>query len=206
MERSSRLKIVRRRTLLRSSVPVALVGLAGCLDGTSGSNDQTATDERSFDTPAPGGCEQARRPEPTPTEEGLKPQEYPSYPQSLNRNSAERFAEEYETAYQHNHFIAEKFIDGIDSVGPWASATRIVEDAGDYFVGVNGRVNVADEEQPEYTETPTPEPAPTGTRPIAAWYYLTDRFALRKEISEGRRKINESDTPDLQGATVVVCN
>ncbi|PSP79711.1 hypothetical protein BRC81_04205 [Halobacteriales archaeon QS_1_68_20] len=183
-----------------------MVGLTGCLDEAISSNDQTSTDKRTFDTPAPGECEQARRPKPTPTEEGLQPQEYPSYPSSLDKDAAERFAEEYEEAYQHNHYVAAEFRVGIDDVLVSGGAARVVEDAGEFFVGVNGRIDTADEEQPEYTETPTPEPAPTGTKTFAAWYYLTDRFALRNEVEADGMGFDEGDDPDLQGATVVVCN
>ncbi len=142
---------------------------------------------------------------PTPTEEGLQPRGYPSYPRTLDKESAERFAEEYEEAYQHNYFIAEEFSPGTDSVGATGGADRIIEDGGDYFVGVNGTINTADEKQPEYTETSTPEPVPSGTLPYAAWYYLTDRFALRKEVEADGMGFDESDSPDLEGATVIVC-
>lgn len=200
------MKSIRRRSLLRHGIPAALAGLAGCIDGATGPNDRTPTDERSFETPEPGECEQAPRPQPTPTEEGLRPRKYPSYPRSLGKDSAERFAEEYEKAYQHNHFIAEEFIEGIDEITIGGGAGQVVEDGGEYFVGVAGRIDTADVTQPEYTETPTPDPAPTGSLPFAAWYYLADRFALRNEVEADGMGFDEGDTPNLQGATVIACN
>ncbi|PSP79710.1 hypothetical protein BRC81_04200 [Halobacteriales archaeon QS_1_68_20] len=206
MEDSDQIEHIRRRSLFRRGIPVALAGLAGCLDGATGPNDKTATDERSFDTPAPGECEQVSRPQPTPTNEGLQPRKYPSYPQSLDKDAAKQFAEEYERVYQHNYYVAEEFIHGIDDISTGAGVARAVEDAGEYFVGVNGRIDTADLEQPEGTGTSTPSPAATSSSSFAAWYYLTDRFALRREVSGGRPDIDEGDDPNLQGATVVVCN
>lgn len=169
--------------------------------GTPSSPPSTTT-ARSlpYDAPPPGECRALDPPVPTPTAEGLEPQEYPTYPASITEEAARSFASEYERVYQFNSFVAEDFIRGTDDilivhgVPNWAMRE---EDRG-FVVGVDGRLSSGDLQQPEdWTGTP----APHLDAPFGAWYYLTDRFALRNEV----RTLEGSQSPNLESASTIVC-
>lgn len=178
--------------LLRLGI-VGTLALSGCL--------QPHDDSSEVETPVPGECEATPWPMPTPTAEGLQPRTYPAYPESSTAATAEQFAMDFERAYRHNAFLAEGFLPGTDDmttstdVPYWA----VIERPRGYIVGVTGELRTGDTQQPANV---TGTPASFTGAPFAAWYYLTDRFALRKPVE----RIEEGDPPDLNGAITIVCD
>lgn len=198
----------KRRQVLQLSCSGLLLMVAGCSgpfgrDGNPGTaeNKRTVT----FDTPNEGECDATPVPKPTPTEEGLEPAEYPPYPDSITKQTSVQFATEFEQAYQHNDFLKNEFIQGTDEIGVSAGAERVIRSSNGFTIGVRGVLQTGNAERPEYTTTPTPTPAPNSTSAHSSWYYLTDRFALRNELSGDRTMIDEDSEPQLDTATVISC-
>lgn len=108
---------------------------------------------------------------------------------------------DYERAYRHNAFLAERFLRGTDDITTsvdapyWASN----EYRRGFVVGVTGELRTGDTQQPPNV---TGTPGPFTDSSFAAWYYLTDRFALRKSVDQ----LEEGATPNLTGAMTIVCN
>lgn len=106
---------VSRRTLLRAGFVSASVALAGCTESVGGSSPSpSATDSptatrtptsRPFETPAPDECDALERPWPTPVA-GYEPREYPAYPDSLDTDTAESFAADFEESYRYNRYLS----------------------------------------------------------------------------------------------------
>jgi hypothetical protein len=154
------------------------------------------------ETPVPGECTAATPPQPTPTEGGLDPKPYPPYPEPLTADTADDFARTYEYVYQYNLLLAEgPGYDEIDvSVRSPDWATFDTEPG--FIVGVTGEIQFADTN----TATPPSTQLPYGTSPVSAWYYLTDRFALRDEYRSG--SLEKDDYPydwTIREATTIVC-
>ncbi|MFT4890813.1 MAG: hypothetical protein ACI9YT_001734 [Halobacteriales archaeon] len=204
-----------RRALLQSIGGLSIVALSGCQSIRNGPSPSEApetepsttdggTTSRGFpwglETPVPEHCEPANRPEPTPLEKGLKPVQYPEYPDSVTAESAEAFVRDYERAYQHNLFIKEEFRPGFAEIDILIRVIRWwnVERSGRYVGGVRGELHVVDSFQPT-GQTATPVPAVGG---FSAWYYLTDRVALRKSVSY----LTDETPPDFTGAALLVCD
>lgn len=161
----------------------------------------TPTEVHSFNTPAPSKCDPYKPPSPTPTSEGLEPRSYPVYPSDISEVAAKDYATEYEAAYQHNSFISEEFIYGTDEitilrhVPEWTISDR----SKGYILGVSGEIKTADTEQPEGS---TDSQAAYLDSPFSAWYYVTDRFALRNEVED----LDATQSPNLQYATTIYCD
>jgi len=208
-----------RRRLLRLGVLGLGSALAGCSgagsgdspntdDGSTGNTTSpgptatdTATPPFAGETPAPGECDAVDRPTPTPTAEGLEPMAYPDYPDSLTAEAAESFVDAYERAHRHNEFLADEFVRGTDEVTIEGGVPTgmVTEYENGYVVGFDGTMYTSDNRQPE---TSTATQAPAGNFPVGAWYYLTDRFALRN----GVQSLEEAESPEFGMATTVVCD
>lgn len=172
---------VSRRSVLRSGLVscsvvfggcARLLGIEGIPSGSEPKSPTPATATGSFETPAPGECEAADPPRPTPTE-GFQPVEYPTYPDSLSARSAEGFAREYEEAYQYNAYLAEEAGPDTRSIDVQASAdSDLTEEAGDGFlVGVDGERSTSEGDGTVVVRDD----------PIAGVYHLAPEFALRGE-------------------------
>jgi hypothetical protein len=113
--------------------------------------------------------------------------------------TAASFAENYETAYQVIRFLAndpDKVVNYLQIPGgvpDWA----VMEHARGYLVGVNGELKTGErlDNGPDATAITL-----HGDAPFAAWYFLADRFALRK----GVKMLREGPDPDMSGADVGV--
>lgn len=200
-----------RRAFVVSTAGITTV-LAGCVaapgsDGTPSTASDTATVTQTpaeYDIPTPrrDDCRAVSLPRPTPTDEGLEPKAYPPYPDSLTKESAAGFTSQFERAYQYNDFLirfGDKGYDDVFVTGGVPDWTMRERGEG-YIVGVNVQVKTHVDDTPTGTKTP----APSGTFPTSAWYYLTDRFALRNEVGvadlvEGR------DQPTFDEPTTIVC-
>lgn len=161
------------------------------------SRTATATD---FETPQPGECDPRNPPTPDPTVDGLEPRSYPAFPDFITAGTAVSFAENFERAYRHNAFVEEHADTGYDELQVLLGAELVDERDVEYVVRVDGELLFADEERPE---TATETPYPTGTVPFVTWYFLADRFALRKGVDRG---LPDDAAPDFTGADVVVCD
>lgn len=179
-----------RRGFLRIG-SIALAASAGCV------SDPT-TRPATLETPPPGECDPRDLPKPDPTDEGLEPASYPSYPRNLDRGAAASFAEAFERAVRRNEFVAANAGAGYDELQVQLGAERTGRREVGYVVGVDGTLLFADERQPDGA---TGSPYPSGRAPFAAQYLLADRFALR----EGFDGDLPEDDPDFAGAEVVAC-
>jgi hypothetical protein len=184
-------------------------GGAGGSDGTdvapSGTSTRTAspsptaatasTTPPDVETLEPGECDPVR-PEPsTPGPDELEPMPYPDLPDDPGADGAESFASAFERAFTTNAVVAGSSTanvpDGIDDIGfSYASVEGRPAGAG-YLVDVSFSISYSDDVS---DETPlasgeTPTPAPTGHTSIAASYYVTERFALRRPGSGGPRVV-----------------
>lgn len=79
----------------------------------------------------------------------------------------------------------------------------MVEDDGDYLVGVNASIATEDNRVPEGTATATPTPAPSYDDEFAAWYHLTPGHVQRKDA--GTDLPGTPEDVDLSEATTVRC-
>lgn len=206
---------VKRRTVLGAIGGIS-VQLAGCLsDGRGAMNSSPTANPPSptasppprvapVETPAPGDCTAEDPPRPTPTGEGLVPLPYPPYPESLTLDAADTFASEYERAYQHNQTLARFAESGTDDISIWSSVPDFAryDTPRGYVVGATGELKTADVN----TATPPRTQAPYGTKPFTAWYYLTERFAMRSVDSGGGiLEEHENENPSFDEATVIIC-
>lgn len=202
-----------RRDILSAVSAGVCVSVAGCA-GSDTSPRSTSTDLESesgtppptsspvpFETPVPGECETIDLPTPDPSPEGLLPKQYPDLPERLTADTAEEFAAGFERAYQFNTFLAKYSNNGYESafveggVPDWA----IFERGEGYIVGANVVVQFEDTNPPSESATP----APSGYFEYSSWYYVTKRFALREERSEG--DLIEGDTPTVEFPRTVAC-
>jgi hypothetical protein len=135
---------------------------------------------------------------------------YPTYPDTITRDTATSFATAYEEAYWHNWVVGQDQMAGTDSVsfvGPSVPEWAFIEYREGFIVGVDGMVRTADAEPPPDV-TPgseTPTPLPFADLPFSAWYYLTPEVALRKHRRGYLRGV-ERPEPDLTDAEPIVCN
>lgn len=142
-----------------------------------------------------------------PTAE-LEPTPYPDYPEELTSSTATSFARAYERAYWHNWVVANDGLAGTDEVtfeGLRVPAWATSEHRDGYIVGVTGELKTADSQPRPTPGAPTPTRAPYLDLPFSSWYYLSPRFAMRKERDESF-PIREEPEPDLADAAVIVCN
>lgn len=185
-----------RRAFLHSGWVAVTIGVTGCSQLTGNSPDSK---ESPTNDPSKIECKVTEFPQPTPTKEGLRPKEYPEYPNELSEDSTARFAEQFEEAYQYNQFLTDLFPEGTDElhiiggVPEWG----IREHESGYLVGVQGQVKSADTHHPANS---TKTAAPSGTRPFGTWYQCTTTQALRLNDGDG---IQKSEEPNMDVATVI---
>ena len=204
----------RRRVLCRLGAGLA-AATAGCLgsdddggsDGTDATSSRTPTPAANpsptaptaasatppdVETPAPGECDPLR-PEPsTPGPDGLEPVPYPDLPDDPDADGAESFASGFERVFTTNAVVAgtstANVPEGVDDLGfSYASVEGRPAGSG-HLVDVSFSITYEDDVS---DETPmasgkTPSPAPTGHTSVAATYYVTERFALRRPGRGGR--------------------
>lgn len=207
-----------RRATLTVALPTVLVLLSGCsttgsrrtsvpepnsptdlgTSTTTGGSDSPTTDSYGIETPAPGDCNPRQPPTVTPTDEGLEPKSYPTYPETIDEKSAGTFAEAYEHAYRHDEFVFQRANAGYDELQVPLGAVRTFAHRDGFVVRVDGELLFADEEQPDGAGTP----APSGEQPFASWFYLTDQFALRNGFDRG---LPEDAEPTFAGAATIAC-
>lgn len=183
----------------RKFLVITSTGLAGCAD--SQQTRQHTNTNPSVKTPPEGECREGSLPVPTPTPEGLQPKSYPNHPSSVTRNSTQEFVHSFERALQYNQFLVkfggagyeEAFV--ATGIPEWA----LFERPNGYACGVRSQIKFDD------TDTPSPPKtgAPSGTSRTVAWYYLTDRFALRNDTRENQ--LVKGSDPQLEGGEIILC-
>lgn len=195
---------VSRRSTLRSGIAAAASIFAGCADGNPPVTDSTPTREEgvAVTTPVLDECEVAQRPNPTPSDEGVVPREYPTYPDSLTAESAASFAIEYERSYRHNELLTGGD-GGTDTiiVNAGIPSNFLIERRNGFLLGVTGTVDTEDNRTPDGGTA-----APAYSDEFAVWYLLTDPIALRRSNLEAK---DFPETPpesvDLSEAAVLHC-
>jgi hypothetical protein len=148
-----------------------------------------------FDSATASACEQVNLPQPTPTG-GFEPKAYPSYPEPLTSDSAERFAEAFEEAYEYNRYLAE---DVRSDTRELSYNPRVAEELTEavrdgFLVGVEGTRGTL--EDGVYSDDP-----------IVGIYYLTPEFALRGEIQQPTLyDVEALREVDVTGQRLVFCS
>ena len=82
------------------------------------------------------------------------------------------------------------------AVPEWA----VSETENGYVIGIDGRVQFDEPRAPTSDATARP----SGFFEYAVWYFVTGRFALRSDPSDG--SLQEGDPPEFTGARTVVCD
>jgi hypothetical protein len=124
------------------------IALAGCTSGGESSSTPFPTDSvtatrtrtaRPFEMPAPDECDALERPQPTPLA-GYEPREYPTYPETLDADTAESFAAGFEEAYRYNRYLATEAGEDTENLELRADPqSNRTERAGEgYLVAVDG--------------------------------------------------------------------
>lgn len=140
------------------------------------------------------GC---RPPEVGADQGGLEPAAYPDYPDTFTAETARSFAREFEYAYRRNEFIQNNEDTWYDElhVDIWETEVEDERDGG-YVVTVVGEMQYAVADRPE---SATGTERPSGGGPFTAWFYLTDRYAIRYENPS-------AEEPNFEYGEVVVCD
>lgn len=190
-----------RRALL-AGLTGAVSGAAGCSDFFPG--EGASATPPAATTPPPGGCEPVRVPYPSPTGE-FSPREYPGFPGQLGSAEVEDYATLFELALQYNRLVA-RAGDAYESLDIRGSVPEeSIEGTEDgYIVGVTTTLTLADSE----TETPpsTVTAAPSGETQNGAWYYVTNRFAIRSDATYIAVKDGVASNASFDGADTVACD
>jgi hypothetical protein len=197
---------VSRRALLRAGLVSAGVALAGCSEsvGSSSPTPDSATgtptetpSPKPFETPASDECAALQRPQPTPVA-GYEPREYPEYPDSLDSETAESFAAEFEEAYRHNRYLATEAGDDTESLelraDPQSNRTERVD--GGFLVAVDGFFSTSERNREGDTVITDDY--------LFAVYYAGPDVALRRGY-EGTPRDADSLWRLAEGGTPVVC-
>lgn len=183
---------MRRRQLLTGLSLGLAVGLSGC---SSGLTPDTGTGFTPAATPPDGDCTPAIDRRPAPESDRAKP--YPAFPDRPTADEARTYARSFERAYQFNRRVPDYRSVQVELSNPeWAFSET---DHG-YVIGLDGRVQFDD----PVTPTSTATALPSGFFEYSVWYYVTDRFALRGEPSDG--SLEQGDRPGFAGAVVVACD
>ena len=147
-----------------------------------------------FESPTTSECEQLKLPQPTPTG-GFEPKAYPSYPDTLTRASAERFAVDFEEPYEYNRYLAEEVRSDTKEI---TYNPRVADDLTEstregFLVAVEGTRGTL--EGDVYTDAP-----------IVGIYYVTPEYALRGEIRQPLYKVETLRSVDVTEQRLVFCS
>lgn len=137
------------------------------------------------ETPAPGECEAAAPPDPSPGEGLPDPQPYPDRPDAIDAETVGSFVEAYEGAYRYNQVLADLTADGACVKNLDAPVTdRTVASTADGVVGeVTTRGSYTGTTCSDETGTDTSTPLPHADLAFrTARYYVTDRFVMREGV------------------------
>lgn len=178
-----------RRTVVAAVGSVLVTGLAGCLSSSDAdtteappstteqptaasptetrSEPSTTDSELRITTPASGQCNPVDPPRPASTPDGIAAESYPEFSGATSAAESSRFAVSYERAFQYNQYLSAYSYADIERVSVQnlhdATATHY---RGGFLVAVDGELDTSRDGLAEDFG-------------FGAWYYLTERFALR---------------------------
>lgn len=195
---------VSRREVLQAGIAVTTVGLAGCGGGPSqdGDSSPTPTGGVVVTTPEQEECTVDPQVNPTASEEGVVPREYPPYPSEVTAESVVTFVIEYERAYRHNELLAGG-ARGTDTiiVNAGVPSDMLIKRQDGFLVGVTATIDTEDNRTPEGGTA-----APAYSDEFAVWYLLTETVGLRgPDLPAKDLPATPPDSVDLSEATVLYC-
>lgn len=177
-----------RRKALQTICGVSSLTLAGCAESTdptgtdtpppssasppAESSTPTATDaqEFPFERIDPSECTSVTLPQPAPRSQ-FQPREYPTYPKTISRQTAEGFARSFENVYEYNRYLATHSNVRELSYSPTVrqDLTEPIRDG--FLIGVDGLRGTFDGEA--YSDDP-----------VVGVYFVTPEYALRGDIEQ----------------------
>jgi hypothetical protein len=195
-----------RRGVLELFSLLVVTPAGGCLTGSERSGgaetdgNATATETPTVETPvpetptvetpAPGSCDTVDHPLPETPAGEARPREYPAFPATVSADTVSSFARAYESAIQVNRFIRANDTSNLERVSvqnvSGESARQFREG---FLLGVDGELDWE-------------RGSVLGDRGFGAWYYVTERFAVRHEV-EGL--IHREWPASLTPSEVVAC-
>lgn len=175
-----------RRQVLQTVCGFASLALAGCTETTTpGGTDTlspapastpttsptptaTGPPDLPFETVDANECQLVTLPQPAPTEQ-FQPREYPDYPETLTRQTAEGFARSFENAYEYNRYLATRSNVKELSYSPTVRRDLTEPLRDGFLIAVDGVRGTLDDEA--YADDP-----------VVGVYFVTPEYALRGDI------------------------